>query len=106
MKKFDFIKEDGRWFVVLPKWEGSKEDLEMVCGADTLLDIVSNGSKQATLQVSETFYTGHRFKLTYKESVADGGTYSLQSEDYNFEVWLCKVLKFVYGYLPKELYCN
>jgi hypothetical protein len=106
MKRFDFIKEENRWFVVLPSWEGSKEDLEMVCGADTLLDIVSKGSETATLQVSENSYNNYRFKLTYKEDMAEGGTYSLQSKEHTFEVWLCKVLKFVYGYLPEELYCN
>ena len=26
--------EDGRWFVVLPDYDGDKEDLEMVDGAD------------------------------------------------------------------------
>ena len=31
--------EDGRWFVVLPDYDGPQEDLEMVDGADKFLDV-------------------------------------------------------------------
>ena len=33
--------EDGRWFVVLPNYDGDQEDLEMVDGADTFLDFLT-----------------------------------------------------------------
>ena len=33
--------EDGRWFVVLPDYDGDQEDLEMVDGADKLLDVLN-----------------------------------------------------------------
>lgn len=32
--------EDGRWFVVLPDYDGPQEDLEMVDGADEFLDVL------------------------------------------------------------------
>ena len=36
---FDFERwEDGRWFVILPEWDGDQDDLEMVEGADKMLD--------------------------------------------------------------------
>ena len=42
MRTFRFNKEeDNRWFVDLPEWEGEKDELEMVLGADMLLDIIS-----------------------------------------------------------------
>ena len=33
--------EDGRWFVVLPDYDGDQEDLEMVDGADAFLDYLT-----------------------------------------------------------------
>ena len=39
----NFYKEEtNRWYVDLPCWSGLKEDLEMVEGADLMLDILSN----------------------------------------------------------------
>ena len=34
--------EDGRWFVVLPDYDGDQEDLEMVDGADKFLDYLTD----------------------------------------------------------------
>ena len=33
-----FNKEADRWYIDLPDWTGTKGELEMVAGADTLLD--------------------------------------------------------------------
>ena len=34
-----FVKEkSGRWYIDLPEWEGAHANLEMVAGADLLLD--------------------------------------------------------------------
>ena len=33
--------EDGKWFVVLAEYDGDQEDLEMVDGADKLLDFLT-----------------------------------------------------------------
>ncbi len=53
MKNLKFYKEkDGRWYVDLPEWTGSKADLEMVCGADTLLDKLSKEGNRVVCQVS------------------------------------------------------
>ena len=106
MRNFKFQLEDNRWYVVLPEWEGIKDELEMVCGADTMLDIVAQGESTAYLTISETPIENQRFVLHYKEEEADGGLYLLTSEMYEFEVWLCHVTKFVFGYLPKTLYCS
>jgi len=34
-------KENKRWFIDYPEWKGDKWELEMVCGADTMLDIIA-----------------------------------------------------------------
>ena len=41
--------EDGRWFVVLPEYDGDQEDLEMVDGADTFLDYLTDDGLYVTL---------------------------------------------------------
>lgn len=108
MRTFKFEKEqDNRWYVVLPEWEGDKEELEMVCGADVMLDIVAQGEWHTYLTISEKEFDNPRFTLTFNRDEADGGLYNLKSDMHEFEIWLCHVTKFVFdGRLPKILYCS
>lgn len=44
MKVHRFVREDNSWYIDLPEYieqGGSKGDLEMVSGADTMLDIIA-----------------------------------------------------------------
>lgn len=107
MKMLNFNKEsDGRWYIVLDEWEGDHSELEMVSGADTLLDILSAGKDFVSILISEekSDIENPRFILNYVKDSGGGGIYRLDSETYNFDIWLCHVTKFVYGYLPKTLY--
>lgn len=48
--------EDGRWFVVLPDYDGDQEDLEMVDGADKFLDVLTTdgvGKARTVMEVSD-----------------------------------------------------
>ena len=64
-RKFKFYKEeDNRWFVDLPEWEGDKEDLEMVMGADILLEILSGNSDYC--YVTEFVFGKYPGKIYYK----------------------------------------
>lgn len=104
MRKFKFELDENKWYVVLPEWKGERDELEMVLGADTMLDIISQGETTVTLTISETLLDEYRFALHYKEDESGGAMYLLVSDRYEFDVWLCHVTKFVYGYLPKSLY--
>jgi len=108
MKYFRFVKEtDGRWFIELPEWKGDKSDLEMVFGADTMLDIAAQGEMVSYLTISEEEYDDHRFTLNLIGEEDGGGRYNLKSEMYEFDVWLCHVTKFVFGgRLPTKLYVS
>ena len=44
--------EDGRWFVVLPDYDGPQEDLEMVDGADKFLDVLTTDGLYVNVEVS------------------------------------------------------
>lgn len=106
--KLSFIKEENnRWYAILPDWEGDKEELEMVMGADVMLDILSGYSDYVELMLDVDDFVGNTFKLQFLKDESDGGVYFLNmsgmTED--FELWLCHVTKFVFnGDLPKTLY--
>ena len=104
MKLLTFNKEkDGRWYVDLPTWDGDKSELEMVLGADTMLDIISQGDEEVHLFISEEPFD-HTFELSFVKEEYEGASYVLSSELYNFNVWLCHVTKFVFEHFPQKIY--
>ena len=104
MEGFKFVKEYNKWYVVLPEWEGPKADLEMVLGADTMLDIIAQGEHEVTVVISTKPFDGSNFTLTYLREESEGGWYHLKGQFHEFELWLCKVTKFVFGDMPEKLY--
>jgi hypothetical protein len=110
IEHYTFIKEDtGRWYIDLPEWPGSKAELEMVEGADTMLDHVGEGNDLVELQLSETPFDGaYALKLT--KDLSDeigGGMYLLESYNnvvLNQEMWLCQVTEYVFGHLPPVIF--
>lgn len=111
MEVLHFIKEpSGRWYIDLPQWQGSKDDLEMVCGADTLLDLLADGKKEATLETSLEDFEGAG-KLIFKSldiESGNGAYYSFDTDDTispsHIDMWLCDVTKFVFGYFPNIVF--
>lgn len=104
MKKLKFYKEEsGKWYVDLPDYTGEKEDLQMVYGADTLLDIVSGENSSVILEISLDYKEGFMFLKRIEEDILNEGSY-YWSNDFKMEIWLCDVLRWVYGILPKEIY--
>ncbi len=108
---FRFYKErDDRWFVDLPDWKGSKDDLEMVQGADTMLDMISGEAKECFLKLSDVPFTkAERLVLerTRDANLGGGGDYLL--EEYEGEktlvrLWLCEVTNYVFKGLPPCIY--
>lgn len=103
-KEFTFKKENDGWFVVLTEWKGDKSELEMVAGADDMLDKLSKGNKDVSLIISEVPILNHDAMLTFLNKKCGGGNYSCLINEDVFEVWLCHVTIFIYGYLPRMLY--
>ena len=67
MKRIRFVKEVGLWYADLPEFLeqglGTKNNLLMVDGADTFLDLLSEGGKEVTLDISEDEFSGYQAKL-------------------------------------------
>lgn len=111
--KLDIIFEketNGNWYVVLPDWKGSKSDLQMVAGADTMLDILAKNKNSVKLHFELTPYEGSNcIELVELLQEGFGADYILKKyngKDLNLEMWLCDVTKFVFGYFPVGIYFN
>lgn len=106
-KRLLFEKEaTGKWYVVLPEWTGSKDDLEMVAGADSMLDVFSAGKNLITLDVATEMFEGSTHTLSLKkrgEGEDTGATYIVDGGT-ALEIWLCEVTTFVLGDFPDMLY--
>jgi hypothetical protein len=105
IKTLNFIKEDtGSWFIDLPDWTGSKAELAMVAGADTLLDTLSNGESLLSILVSKKPRPGFSMlKKLFNTPFVGGATY-INNGDITKPLWLCRVTEFVLGGMPKRIY--
>lgn len=109
MKDYRFYKEGLNWYVDLPEWTGSKSDLIMIGGADTMLDILSNNGTEVITTISEEEFEGAS-KLEYQklaDDIGEGAYYLLASHggvERNLSVFLCDVTLFVFGKFPQTIY--
>ena len=112
MQTHKFIREHGGWYIHLPAYleqGGSKGDLAMVAGADTMLDIMAEGKDEVTIALDTApFDQADRLQLVEVcEPAMGGGYYILHT--YNgkplaHRMWLCDVTLFVFGSLPEDIY--
>lgn len=109
-KSIVFNKEPtNRWYADVPEWTGDKADLEMVAGADDMLNYMSEGEDRVrvffTLEPVDGFDS---LELKYPTPEVGGGVYFMKTHngiEINQEMWLCDVTKFVFGgILPPMIY--
>jgi hypothetical protein len=128
-KTFRFYKEINIWYIDLPQFLeaglGTKANLMMVAGADTLLDILSNDGTDINVDFSDKPFDGCNVKLDMirkgkdqelldhvGHAPVDYGAYytayNTQWLGYEFKissVWLCPVTEYVFGGdYPKNIY--
>jgi len=114
MNAYRFIKEDGKWYIDLPVYlyqGGRKGDLQMVEGADTMLDIISGHKDEVALALDRNKFEGaDKIELIERCDPLMGGGYylldSFQGKQYNHKMWLCAVTEFVFGDLPNEIFVS
>lgn len=110
MKRLKFYKEsDNRWYVDLPEWTGDQAELEMIMGADTFLDILSQGESKVILSlvtdnIEKNIWSD--FILIRTKPHNDGYYYDAISHFNTLEVWLCHVTKFVFGEFPEKIFVS
>ena len=113
MRTFRFYRDSEGWFVDLPEWKGAKWELEMVSGADTFLDILSQGESEVHITLSKTPFENANI-LHFQEigrlegpELGAGAWYFLQDYngiDYTLMMWLCDVTLFVFDEFPNKIY--
>jgi hypothetical protein len=112
IRRIKFTKEVNGWFAELKEWKGSRADLQMVMGADTFLDILCEGEWDVWITLSDkpmdrNGYEAEQLNLIREDELIGGGHYLLKTYrgiEFNLEMWLCDVTKFVFGNLPKTIY--
>lgn len=104
----EFVKLANRWFIDLPNWIGDINDLEMVDGADTLLNEISHHDKRVVLEVATSSNKQlNRIPLYTLEKIEEnsfGATYMVCGESNVKTVWLCNVTLEIFEIFPEEFY--
>ena len=95
-----FYNESDRWYADIPNV--SKEDCEMVQGANLLLDRLSLGYDKVEVDFSDVDSDSSIYKYNLTEHDEYGGVYT----DGNETFWLCNVTHVVFGEHPNMLYIN
>lgn len=104
--KIRFYKEiNNRWYADVPTWEGDRSDLEMVCGADEMLNILAQGESDVFTELS---YDTYELKSIHPKVILtkwdEVGVYKVRFYPINMSldmIWLCEVTVFVFGYYPE-----
>lgn len=99
-----FQKDDlGGWFAVIPTWPGPKAALAMVDGADTFLDMLSEGNDYVALHISVDPLDGwDELQYIVAHPWGDGAYYLSVAHDH--KMWLCGVTEFVLGRMPDKIW--
>ncbi len=112
MKKFKFYKEpSGEWYIDLPEWEGAKADLQMVCGADAMLELLAEGRDVVNAYISEDPFEGadELCLIWFNTIIGSGADYRLKKIkgiEVDKVIWLCDVTKYVFGKFPEKIYIS
>lgn len=103
-----YLDTDNRWYVDIPAYPGPKAELEMVCGADTMLKLLAQDENEIYLSFADKPLHNCIVLTKIKDTPDVGGAEylftSYMGVDYNLNVWLCDVTKWVFGYLPNTIY--
>lgn len=112
MKVHRFVHEDSGWYIDLPVYiaqGGSKGDLQMIDGADTLLDMIAGEETEVSLQIDRHHFPGaDQLTLTgLCDPLIGGGNYHLKTfegKKVAKDLWLCDVTRFVFGDIPEKIF--
>ncbi len=123
-------EEEDRWYVDFPNWPLKKGNLEMVCGADKFLDLLSEGKDRVSIiakatsekldeaEFQQLMQDGWHELSQIQSSLTGGATYTvrgnkaeqfmrkhpLTGESMPRTLWLCPVTLFVVVRYPKYFY--
>lgn len=111
---YTFVKEGQQWFIELPEYlaqGGSKADLQMVEGADELLNFIAGSKKRVTIQLDRKPFEGADVLKLIElcEAPKGGGYYQMhtyRNQIIEKRIWLCDVTLFIFGDMPEQIYIS
>ena len=105
IRTITFKKEsDTRWYAEISEWKGTKDELEMVMGADDMLNMLSDGEDTVSLAFS-TEIINTNITLDFLREEFNGAWYKFTHEiGVTYDIWLCSVTKFVFNEYPTKIY--
>ena len=101
-----YKSKDEYWYVDMPEWQGSLDALEMVQGADDMLDDLSNHTgRDVYLQISTSAFDDSERLIKIQDDAVGGGAYYGYPSTYRPKIiWLCSVSNWYFGYHPDNIY--
>ena len=113
--KLKFVKLANCWYVQLPDYPGGVDELEMVCGADSLcheLDTDNDGiveidvfNEEGGNVMNADIVLDFMFSTTGETGEQDGAYYNVYGANIQ-QIWLCNVVKHVFKRFPAIIYIN
>jgi predicted RNA-binding protein associated with RNAse of E/G family len=108
MQLLKFYKDEKKdWYIDFPGWTGRKSALQMVAGADTLLDYIAEGKYEVLLYVDVDEFDGAESLTLISKCWFNGAYYwvdTYKNNYLNLKIWLCNVTKHVLGEFPEKIY--
>ncbi len=117
MRTNKFYRKEGSWFIDLKFWPFSNYYLLMLCGADKLLDKLSEGKDEVVIQYSKNGFFDYDGILQRDYIMGDkymfGAIYDLKYmniNDYSCDgkkknnIWVCPLALFIFFMYPKEIF--
>ena len=110
--KYKFSRSANDWYIDLPEFiekGGSQGDLQMVEGADKMLDFIAGIEDTVELLLSTTPIENSDILIQKEicDPLKGGAIYFLaefEGKNLNQSLWLCNVTEFVFGNLPKMIF--
>lgn len=102
MIELEFMRLSNRWFINIP-YNGDVNDLQMVDGADELLDEIAEGRRIVRIiaTISDNISKPDYILEKIKEDNM-GGTYTITGSVK--QLWLCNVTKLIFNNFPNQIY--
>ena len=103
MRILYFVKIANQWFYWDPQFKGDIYELQMVGGADTLLDKMSEGESNivAVAVETDTITFPHYLEKVNEDGL--GCTYRIVGPYYSGELWLCNVTLSLFDSFPERI---
>lgn len=110
MKKFRFFLSDNLWWIDVPNYVkagGRMEDLEMIRGADIVLNWIGEGKTELFLNMSDKEFKDARPIYKANRPCDEGCYYLFAATDLitdHWGFWLSDVIKYIFNGFPNVIY--